>query len=218
MGPAAPPRPLPPSPSLQVQRPRPTSGPKFPTLGLEPRSPRTQEPRPKRVLTRRTRPRTAPSAARVPAARPRLYISKAKRAGSRSSGDASSQACAPAAGGLLEAGAAAGSSPSSNSSCSQGAMARAKLAARTHARTDALTNRRGGAARGWGALVLPKLRGRGAPANGRRPGAPARSLIYARHVGALAVQDLRAGLSFDRRQCCKTSVIWGDVARSPTLK
>ena len=217
MGPAAPPCPLPPSPSLLAQRPRPKSRPKFPTLGLEPGSPRTQEPHPKRVLTRRTRPRTAPSAARVPAARPRLYISRAKRTGSRSSGDASSQACAPAARGLLEAGAAAGSSPSSNSSCSQGAMARAKLAARTHARTDARTNRRGGAARGWGALVLPQLRGRGAPANGRRPGAPARSLIYARHVGALAVQDGRDPVS-THRQSCKTSVIWGDVARSPTLR
>lgn len=140
-----------PTPPSQVRRttPPPQVYPKAP-------SPRTRVPltphrasthrrrrRPQRVLTRRTRPRTTLSVARVLAARPRLYISRAKRAGSSSSGDSSSQACAPAARGSLGAGAAPGSSPKSNSSCSQGAMARAKPASRPHALTDARPNRPG---------------------------------------------------------------------------
>ena len=193
-----------PTPPSQVRRPTPQ-----PQVYPKAPSPRTRAPltlhrpptrrrrcrRPQCVLTRRTRPRTTLSAARVLAARPRLYISSAKRAGSSSSGDASSQACAPAARGSLGAGAAPGSSPKSNSSCSQGAMARAKPASRPHALTDAPPNRPGGAARGrggrgcsgepWGSLPpsLPQLQGGGVPANGRRLGAPARSLIHVRLMG-----------------------------------
>lgn len=114
--------------------------PKFPTLGLRPRSPRTQSPAPSASSPADA---TAPGPQRGPASRQpgRGCTSQGEAGGLPQLRGLQLQACAPAAGGLLEARRRPGAAQRQQQL--QPRCHEAKLAARTHARTDALTSQRG---------------------------------------------------------------------------